>query len=84
MKEFITSLLNYLGFGVNGIVPDNETMFIGRISTYVPNMSFTRMNCSDKGFTIAVKGINTDSMFYVDYKYADGSRRIESIEVREK
>ena len=80
MKTFITSILNVLGFGVYGVVPEAEGAFINKLQEFAPDVHFTITKSNGNGFVIAANGKN-DS-FNIKYTYKEGTRVVKSIDVK--
>ena len=82
MKEFIVSVLNHLGMGVNGIMPKDPNIYMGRLREYARGMGFSILENGNMHLIIRVFGKSDD--FCIVYNFECEGRRITYVSVEER
>lgn len=80
MKEFIISILNLMGFGINALVMGDGELFIRKLGEYVPDVTLSITYEDTNSMIVCVNGGKADS-FRIVYGLQGESRRIVSIDV---
>lgn len=80
MKEFIINVLTVLGFGVNAYVPQGAKLFAGKMQEMFPAMEFEYKH-TENGFDVIVTSRTDRKQFVIRYLYAEGRKRVGSMEI---
>jgi hypothetical protein len=81
MKEFIISIINLMGFGINGLVMGDGVIFMKKLSEYVPDVTLSLVHEDTDSMIIGVNEGKDDS-FRIVYGLQGESRRVVSIEIK--
>lgn len=79
MKEFIISILDFLGFGKNGIMTADPMMFAGRLNHYCVDYTIKVQHQSDTNVCYMLQ--KGKEIFYMNFKFDKDSKRISSVEI---
>ena len=80
MKEFIISIMNLMGFGINALVMGDGVIFMKKLSEYVPDVTLSLVHEDTDSMIIGVNDGKDDS-FRIVYGLQGESRRVVSIEI---
>ena len=80
MKEFIISIINLMGFGINALVMGDGVIFMKKLREYVPDVTLSLVHEDTDSMIIAVNEGKDDS-FRIVYGLQGESRRVVSIEI---
>jgi hypothetical protein len=81
MKEFIISIMNLMGFGINALVMGDGVIFMKKLSEYVPDVTLSLVHEDTDSMIIGVNEGKDDS-FRIVYGLQGESRRVVSIEIK--
>jgi hypothetical protein len=81
MKEFIISIINLMGFGINALVMGDGVIFMKKLSEYVPDVTLSLVHEDTDSMIIGVNEGKDDS-FRIVYGLQGESRRVVSIEIK--
>ncbi len=70
--------MNRMGFGVNGVMTNDPSMFCGRIEMTFPCM---KMSVRDKGDGYCIYSVDCGKGFTMRYEWEQDSKRITKIYV---
>jgi hypothetical protein len=82
MKEFIISILNLMGFGVNAVVMGGGDIFVKKLGDYVPDVTLSISYEDTKSMIVCVNAGKPDS-FRIVYGLQGESRRVVSIDIED-
>lgn len=77
MKKFIVSVLNHLGFGVNGVMPSNSSIFAGRLNDYCKEMEVSVYEEDERHASMHIKG--GEETFSIVFDFTEDTRRITNV-----
>lgn len=80
MKEFIISIINLMGFGINALVMSDGVIFMKKLNEYVPDVALSLVHEDTDSMIIGVNEGKDDS-FRIVYGLQGESRRVVSIEI---
>lgn len=80
MKEFIISLLNTMGFGINASVMTDGIFFVRKLNEYVPDVEMSLSYEDTKSLIVCINAGKPDS-FRIVYGLQGERRRVVSIDI---
>ena len=80
MKEFIVSILSFLGFGTNGVMTQDPKLFAGRINTYCNDFNVDEVAKGED--YMEFKFAKGEESFILRYEFTKESRRITALKIK--